>query len=126
MKFPNFRKYDTQATTSLVIGIAGLGCLLVLAVTTFKGLDTEHWRIPYNSELGLSALRRPVVFLSTAICLVLGAAASIIGFLSLGQKRNNRQSQSWTGLLLGAVTVPLAMTIFFAWRMLSESLILAK
>ncbi len=126
MKLPNFRLYNIQATTSLIFAVLGFGFLLVQVVFTFKGLDSEYWRIPYNAAGGWGAMRRPIVYGCTAICFVLGAAAGVVGFRSLGQKRNDRQSHSWAGTLLGPVVLAIALVVFFAWRTLSEPAIMEQ
>lgn len=128
MKMPNFRLYSTQATTSMVVGIAAMLSVLCLAAVVFKNLDREKVEsgrivILYSGSAGFSQHRPMAVKLGTAFTVVLGAVAGIMGFSSLGQKRNERQSHSWFGLLLGAMATTIAPLLFLAWQMLAEQVI---
>jgi hypothetical protein len=79
--------------------------------------------IHYDPESGLGAYRRPLVFGATAIAVVIGGTAGLLGFNSLGQKRNDKQGRSWLGMTLGALVVALAPVLFYAWQKLSEPVI---
>jgi hypothetical protein len=123
MKMPNFRLYDTQATTALLAGALAFVGLLCLTVVVFKGLDTQQWVIPFSDRLGWSQYRQPIIYAATPIILLLGITAGILGFRSLGQSRNTRQGRSWMGMTLGAVCVALAPVMIWAWMQLSEPII---
>lgn len=124
MGLPNFRLYPTQARAGLIIGVAGVLCLGALAYCVFKGFQRENMVIAYNPAGGLGKYRKGAVFLMTASCGFAGLAATILGYNSLGQKRNNRQSSSWAGLLLGAIVLAVAPVLCYAWMVLSEQAIL--
>ena len=123
MKFPNFRLYETQANASLVLGVVGLIGLGMLAFVVFKNFNAQHMTVPYNPSAGLGVFRKPLVYGGTAIELLVGGTAAILGFNSLGQRRNPRQGRSWLGMTLGALVVAGAPILFFAWRKLSEPII---
>jgi len=123
MKLPNFRLYDTQATASMILGLFGLLCAAVLVFVVFRGFDTEHMAVVYDPQGTMGQFRRPLVFITTAISMVAGGVAGIVGFSSLGQKRNTKQGRSWLGMALGAVTIAMAPVLFLAWFTFSEPLI---
>ncbi len=124
MKTPNFRLYDTQATTGVVVGIAAIGCLAALMYCSVgRGLDLDQGVIAYSPKSPWGQYRNYMVMGLTAVSLVLGTAAGLLGFNSLGQKRNNRQARSWLGLAMGAFVDALAPVFFLAWWILKESII---
>jgi hypothetical protein len=123
MKLPNFRLYDTQATTSLLVGFCAVLCIGGLAVVALKGLNLEQGIIPYNNKGGMSMYRPYAVMGAAVAAVLLGATACILGFRSLGEKRNNNQGRSVGGMLLGALAIPLAIVLFATWRQLAEPLI---
>ncbi len=123
MKMPNFRLYETQATSAMLAGVLGFIFLMGLAVVVFKGLDTQQWIIPYSDRLGWSQYRQSVIYASTPVVLLLGALAGILGFRSLGQARNTKQGRSWMGMTLGAICLALAPVMISAWIQLSEAVI---
>ncbi|MBN2560257.1 MAG: hypothetical protein JXQ75_04940 [Phycisphaerae bacterium] len=123
MKLPNLRLYDTQATASMFLGFLGLFCLIMLALFVLYGLDTELMVIPYNPDGTKGQFRKALVFLMTAITMLVGAVAAVLGFTSLGQRRNTKQGRSWLGMTIGALVLAITPVLFFAWRELSEPLI---
>ncbi len=123
MKLPNFRLPETQAKASMFFAVLALLALAALVFFVFKGFQFEDRVIPYNADAGMGRFRRYLVFGGTAATLLVGATAGLLGFNSLGQKRNNRQGYSWLGLLIGAMAVSLAPVLFFAWQELSEAVI---
>lgn len=125
MKMPNFRAYDTQATTAMLAGALGLVALLGLAVVVFKGLDTQQWIIPYSDRLGWSQYRQSLIYLTTPVVLLLGITGATLGFRSLGQSRNTKQGRSWMGMTLGAICLAMAPVMFSAWMRLSEAVIVS-
>lgn len=128
MKIPNLRLYETQATASLWISILSLLCIPVLAFCVFKGSNANYGSISilYNAEEGLGRFRPYLVYGSAAATFLAGFLAGILGFNSLGQKRNSKQGLSWTGMLIGALAMSIAPILFFVWREFSEKAILAS
>ncbi len=123
MKLPNFRLYDTQATASLVLGLLGVVWALMLAFFVFKGFESENMAVTYDPRAGLGQFRRPIVFVTTAMVVMSGGVAGILGFRSLGQRRNTKQGRSWLGMTLGALAVAVAPVLFVAWRLFSQPII---
>lgn len=123
MKLPNFRLYDTQAKAALIFGIVGIFCIAALTVFVFRNFSWAEKEIYYNSKQGFGKYRPYLVQGTTAISVVIGFAAGMLGFNSLGQKRNNKQSFSWMGLLMGTLSVSLAVILLYAWRTLSATVI---
>ena len=124
MKTPNFRLYDTQATTGVLVGIAAIGCLAALMYCSVgRGLDLDQGIIAYAADSPWGQYRNYVVMGLTAASIALGTAAGLLGFNSLGQKRNNLQARSWLGLAMGAFVDALAPVFFLAWWILKESII---
>lgn len=116
MKMPNFRLYDTQATFGATLGVLGLLSIFALGVLVFKNFDTQQKVIWYNpASKGLTRFREPAVLAVAAGTVLIGGVAGVLGFNSLGQKRNNRQGMSWLGLALGALSIVLAALALVAW-----------
>ncbi|MFQ5422378.1 MAG: hypothetical protein ACE5F9_00190 [Phycisphaerae bacterium] len=124
MKLPNLRLYNTQASLGAIAGVAGVCFLALLAFCVLHGIDLEQMAIPYNPQEGTRGQYRPyIVNALTAFCVVVGCIAAILGFTSLGQKRNTNQRSSWLGLMLGAAVVAVSPLLWLLWRVLKESLI---
>lgn len=126
MKLPNLRLDETKATASLVIGLVALLGVVVLVVLVFKGFVLSEKVIPYNARAGLGRFRPYLVYGMTAATCLVGFVAGLLGFQSLGQKRNNKQGRSWAGMATGAIGISLAIVLFFAWRFMSEPAIMAQ
>ena len=123
MKLTNLRLSETQAFLALVLGLLALLSVPVMAVLVLKNFDLDHQTIPYNPESWFGKLRGALVYLGTALASLTCLAAGLLGFSSLGHKRNNKPMYSWSGMLLGAVSLALVLILFFAWFRLHEPLI---
>jgi hypothetical protein len=123
MKLPNFRLYETQATFSMLLGLAGGICAAMLAVCVFRGFDTAEFAVTYDPDGRFGRFRRPLVYGLTVITVLAGVVAVWVGFRSLGERRNTRQSHSWLGMMLGALVVAAAPVLCFAWRQFGQPLI---
>lgn len=121
MKLPNLRLHETQAQFAAICGVVAFGCLLALTYAVFKGFSQEMMAIVFNPNTGLGKYRKIGVFAGTAVTLGVGVAAGLLGFNSLGQKRNHRQGMSWLGLAFGALAVSAAPVLLFAWMQLNQS-----
>ncbi|MFQ5412029.1 MAG: hypothetical protein ACE5EC_07015 [Phycisphaerae bacterium] len=123
MKLPNLRLYEIQARLSVVAGLLGFICLCLLAFFVFWNIDLSEMVIRYNAEEGRGRFRPYLVLIMTAACLIIGLVAGVLGFKSLGQKRNKKQGSSWLGLLAGAIVMALAPILLMTWMTLKESII---
>ncbi len=122
MRLPNFRIYNTQATASMVLGLMSVLLLAILAFLVFKGFTTTHG-ITYDPKTGMGQFRKPLVFATTAVAGIGGGVAGLLGFASLGQRRNTMQGRSWLGMTMGAIVVAITPALFFAWRLFSQPVI---
>ena len=125
MKLPNLRLAQTQATWSFYIGILALISMLALAFFVFKGFDLEAGVIPYNAKGERGQYRPALVYAATAACFLSAFIAGLLGFKSLGEKRNDKQGNSWLGLVSGAMCMALSPVMLYAWEKLSEAAIVA-
>lgn len=123
MKLPNFRLYETQATAALVLAVLGLLSVFALSGVVFLHFNAEHMVIPYNPDAGMGQYRPYLVYGFSAVTFVLGVIAGILGFNSLGQKRNSLQGRSWLGMSLGALAIAAVPVLFFVWSSFSEPMI---
>ncbi|HPF38931.1 MAG TPA: hypothetical protein P5081_22475 [Phycisphaerae bacterium] len=123
MKLPNFRLHETQARFAAVFGAMAILCLCALIVAVFYNFDRELMVIQFNPRGGLGKFRQIGVFAGTAVTLGVGLTAGLLGFNSLGQKRNMRQGLSWMGMAFGALAVSMAPVLLYAWMTLNQSVI---
>jgi hypothetical protein len=124
MKLPNFRLYDTQARFSTFLGVLALIVIPPLAFLVFKTFDRQNSIIWYNAQAkGLTRFREPIIVAMSAAAIGIGVLSGVLGFNSLGQKRNEKQRLSWIGLALGALSVTGAALILFTWLRLKETTI---
>lgn len=124
MKLPNFRLYQTQAVAGLLLGIVGIGFVVAMSFVTFRTFDSQQKVIWYNPNAsGLAGAREELVLLCGGLAALVGVIGGVMGFNSLGQKRNERQGFSWLGLALGAFSFTAALVVLFAWQRLKEEII---
>lgn len=123
MKLPNLRLYDTQAKFSLVLGLLSLLAAISMIYLVFRGFDSKQMAIYYNSKVGFGQYRSLLVMGTTVVCVLIGATGGIMGFNSLGQKRNNKQGLSWVGLMTGAISIAMSIVLFLAWKQLADPII---
>ena len=123
MKMPNFRLSETQANVAVLVGIVGLVSVCVLAFVTLKNFNRETWTILYSGTSSWGRYRGMMVYLCSAIAVLLGCIALALGFNSLGQKRNPRQGRSFLGMAIGAVIVAIAPVFLTMWIWRAEEII---
>lgn len=125
MKFPNFRVYETQATTAMILGVLGLAGIAMLTLFVFWGFVADQMVIVYDPAGARGQFRKALVFMTAALSMVVAVVAALMGFNSLGQARNTKQGRSWLGMTLGAVNFAAALVLLVAWLRLSEPVIKA-
>ncbi len=123
MKTPNFRLYDTQARAAILLGCVSLLAVVILAYLVFRGFSFEDHRIYYNAQQGIGRYRPWLVIAGAGMGFLIGITAGLLGFNSLGEKRNNKQGFSWFGVLAGALSIVASLVLFMSWRILSEPII---
>jgi hypothetical protein len=121
MKSPNFRLYDTQAVFSALLGVVAVLFVILLAFVVARNFDPHAKVIWFNPK---QKIREPIIFAASGGAALCGVISAIMGFNSLGQKRNNRQGMSWLGLALGALSLVLAVIGLVAWQKLKLSSIM--
>lgn len=123
MKMPNFRLAETQATASLVVGSLGILGLLALSAVVFKNFNTTTWTILYNEFSPLGKYRKMLVFIFGSIDVMLGIAAIVMGFKTLGHKRNTMQGRSFLGMAAGGMALALSPVFMVMWVTRAEAVI---
>ncbi|MCA9254114.1 MAG: hypothetical protein KDA33_00690 [Phycisphaerales bacterium] len=121
MKLPNLRLHETQARFAALFGAIAILCLLALVYAVFRGFNREMMAIVFNPDGGLGKFRKIGVFVGTAVTLGVGLTAGLLGFNSLGQKRNTKPIFSWVGVAFGALAVSIAPVLLYAWLTLNQS-----
>ncbi len=107
----SMRRYDVQAKYAMfasigaIVGVAGL---FVLISRNFHSLE----RAIVFSRTSMFA---PAVFVVTAATLLLAATGTLMGFNSAGQKRNEKNKQSWIAFFIGIATASLTIILFGAF-----------
>lgn len=123
MKLPNFRLYTTQARGSVLVSIATLGVLAALAYCALHGLRWADKAILYNPNGAFGKFRPNLVLVLTGTTILFAIIGGLLGFNSLGEKRNEKPGFSWLGLLVSALCIPAAMTLFFFWTAFNEGIV---
>ncbi|MBI5762051.1 MAG: hypothetical protein HZA51_00850 [Planctomycetes bacterium] len=123
MKMPNFRLSETQATASMIVGVLGLASLAALCMVVLKNFNTQTWTILYSEVSQFGKFRKILVFLFTAITVVLGCVSLAMGFSSLGQKKNTKQGRSFMGMAIGGIAIAIAPVLLTLWINRSEAVI---
>lgn len=101
----NLRQYDTQAKLSMIFAVVSILGLCALVILLQRRYNSEMNQFIYGS----ASTYAPAVYLTTALTMLMAAAAAGIGGNSAGQKRNEKTRMSWASFFIG-VTV-LAVTI---------------
>ncbi len=104
----SMRRFDTQAKYALYASVAGLFGLVGLAALVMRNYRKAEVAVVYSRD----SMFAPVVFIATAVTLLLAATAAMMGFNSAGQKRNEKNKQSWIAFFVGTATASLAIIVF--------------
>ncbi len=111
----SLRRFEDQARASVLLGIVACVNLVAQVIMVFRHIDTSAWVIMYGNTT-----RKYLVLLTTAACLLMGAAAVGLGYNSAGQRRNEKGQLSWLGFFMGAGVVCLAVICYFVFHTRSE------
>lgn len=123
VKLPNLKLHETQASFSVLLSVVGLGLLGLLGVFVFKNFNFDNNVILVGSKGTFSKIRQPGVLGLTALTVLLTGIGAIMGFNSLGQKRNKKQTLSWIGMFAGTIIASLAVVFLVAWLNLKETVL---
>ena len=110
----NLRRYDVQATVAMALALFSL---LPLSGASYLLIRN------YRSELGAITYRSESLFLPALLaCLALAAMTSLVaiffGYNSAGQRRNEKPLRSWTGFLIGSLSLTVAVVGAIAFGLL--------
>ncbi len=112
----SIRRFDVQAKVSLLISAAGVVGLLALAYLLYRNYHADMKVVMY----GRKGMYGPIIFILTAITLLMSATGAAIGANSAGQRRNEYTRRSWAAFFIGAATISLtiiAFSVFWWFRM---------
>jgi len=112
----SLRRYEDQATASVVLAIAGLVLAIPLTYLVFRNFNPDFGWIWYNPKT-------PRKLLVLAFAAMTGGVALLgfgFGLNSLGQRRNTNQSRSWLGFILGGVGMLLAFLLLASFWLMAK------
>ena len=112
----SLRRYEDQATASVVLAIAALILAVPLAYLVFRNFEAEFGWIWYNPR----SPRRLLVLLFTAMTGGVALLGFGFGLNSLGQRRNTNQNRSWLGFLLGGVAMLAAFLLLACFWLMAK------
>lgn len=109
----NLRDSQLQARLGLIFSIAGVVFSVLLAIIVLEHFSPAEKTIAYSAKSG----RKIAIQAGTAATVFAGVLAFGFGVSSLGHRRNDRQRESWIGLLLGALSICLAIVLYAMFQM---------
>jgi hypothetical protein len=112
----SLRRYEDQATASVVLAIAALILAIPLAYLVFRHFSAEFGWIWYNPK----SPRRLLVLVFTAMTGGVALLGFGFGLNSLGQRRNTNQNRSWLGLVLGGVGMLAAFLLLACFWLMAK------
>ncbi len=113
----SFRRFDVQAKWSLLCSLAAIPPLLAVAFLEYQRFDAEMTMIPYRS----AGPRHLAILAGIAAAGLLSLIGIALGLNSAGQRRNDKQKQSWLGFFVGAAALSLTIILFAAFQILGLS-----
>lgn len=108
-----------QARLGMITSGASAVFVLLLAYLVLENFNLAEKTIMFNPE----TLRYPAILGMSGLSAFLAAVGFFFAVSSLGHKRNDRQRESWVGLLVGALVICLSVILFMMFRMLSLTII---
>ena len=115
----SLRRYDVQATASLILSAAAFVFVVAMAAMIAGALNMEMKVITYGSE----GLRMPAIYLTGLAAFGLGVAGFGLGMNSAGKRRNDKPKRSWIGFFLGAGAITFSLLLLVLFKMWGEELI---
>ncbi len=109
----NFRDSQLQARLGMIFSIASTVLMLILAFVVLENFNPMEKTIGFNQQ----SMRWPAIMGLVGGAVLLGAIGLGLGFSSLGHKRNMRQRESWLGLVVGGISVCLAIVLLVFFRL---------
>jgi hypothetical protein len=112
----SLRRYDVQAKIGLIVSCAAILGSMGLAGILLRNYHHGLRVIVYGSKSYFG----PLVFLTTALTLLLAATGAALGANSAGQRRNEKNKLSWVAFFVGVASISLTVVLFvgfYAFRM---------
>jgi hypothetical protein len=109
-----WRRFDVQAKWSVICALAALLPLAAGLFQTYRRIDWSIMKIRY----GMHSSFMFALFACIALAGLLSAAGLALGINSAGQRRNEKQRQSWLGFFLGAAGLSGTIVLLAAFLML--------
>lgn len=113
----SLRRVDVQARWALWLSIASALPCVVVAALLLRNWNAELQQIIYGNQAYMLAILG-----GTGLTLVLSFFGAALGYNSAGQRRNEKQKQSWLGFFLGALMLALGIITFAAFWLLKQSI----
>ncbi len=110
----NVRRYDHQATLSLILSAVSMVFVVGTALLVFRNFNLETMTISYKT----GSTRWMLLMACAGLSGLLSLLGLSFGANSAGQRRNDKQKQSWIGFFIGAfvLTVTIILLAFFFMR----------
>lgn len=113
MFLDSLRKYEVQATYAARLAIVSAIPLVIGLWLTSRNYRSELGQILYGSKKYLLMHHA-----SLLVALGVSFLALVLGWNSAGQRRNDRQGQSWTGFFVGGTVFTASLILMIAFYML--------
>ena len=104
----SIRRFDVQAKISLVVSLVALLGVVGLVVLIVRNYQSDMQVVLYKR----ASMYAPLIYLTTALTLLLAAAGASIGLNSAGQKRNEYTRRSWLAFFIGLATISVTIICF--------------
>ncbi len=114
MDFSKLRRYDVQASLSMVLSMVSLLPMICGMVVAFQRYDHVLGRIIYGSQ-GKFVL---ILLICLATSMMPAGVGFLLGWSSAGQRRNDKPKHSWMGFFIGGTVVTLNLILLIAFYML--------
>ncbi|MCB9849982.1 MAG: hypothetical protein H6817_04685 [Phycisphaerales bacterium] len=108
----SLRRYDIQAKLALYISCAAALLMLGLFVILIRNFRPEMQVIAYKGK----GIYGPMVYVATALSILLAGTGAAMGAVSAGQKRNTFSRRSWVAFFMGGLTMSITFVLFY-WFM---------
>ncbi len=112
----SLRRYEDQARISLVASLASAVTFIALVGLILRRLSWAELTVFYGQPT------RMAILLATAVTGLLAVIGFGLGINSVGQRRNERQSLSWTGFFVSSVVMVLTLIVFAFFTFRGESI----
>ena len=114
----SLRRFDVQAKWAVWFSL-----LSIVPFLGALGVAFRNWK----GELRLIVYGHPAIMVSIlggcGLAMLLSFFGVVLGFNSAGQRRNDRQRQSWAGFFLGAVMLALALILLAGFWLLRQPIV---